>query len=109
MKLGVEIKIDVTKIQKDRIFVGEKGKYLSLTTFIDTENPGQFGDHGFISHKKTKEEQEQKINTPIVGNCRVFYIDMQNQNNENQQQQAAQNVQNTFQGSQPLPPDDIPF
>ena len=72
-KLGIEVRIDVTKIPKDRIYVGEKGKYVTMTTFIDTDNEDQYGNHGFISVKQTKEEREQKIQTPILGNCKVFY------------------------------------
>lgn len=78
MKLGISIKIDVTKIDKARIYQGQKGKYIDLTTFIDTDNPSQYGDHGFISQSVTKEEREQKIQTPILGNVKVFYTQDQN-------------------------------
>lgn len=73
MKIGVNIKIDVNKIDKDRLFKGQKGTYLDLTTFIDTDNAGQYGDHGMISQATTKEEREQGVKTPILGNCKVFY------------------------------------
>jgi len=86
MKIGIEVNIDVKKIEKARLFVGKKGTYLTMTTFIDTDNPDQYDNHGFIAHKKTKEESEQKTNTPILGNCKVFYTDQQQQ----QQQQAPQ-------------------
>ena len=72
-KLGISIKIDVNKIDKSRLFKGEKGTYLDLTTFIDTENEGQYGDHGFISQSVTKEEREQSVQTPILGNVKVFF------------------------------------
>ena len=72
-KLGISIKIDVSKIDKSRLFKGEKGTYLDLTTFIDTENEGQYGDHGFISQSVTKEEREQSVQTPILGNVKVFF------------------------------------
>ncbi len=35
MKIGVSLKIDVTKIDKDKIYVGAKGKYLDATLFFD--------------------------------------------------------------------------
>lgn len=73
MKLGINIKIDVTKIDKSRIFEGQKGKYIDLTTFIDTENEDQYGNHGFISQATTKQERESGVKTPILGNCKVFY------------------------------------
>jgi hypothetical protein len=73
MKLGISISIDVTKIEKARIHEGKKGKYIDLTTFIDTDQPDQYDNHGFISQSTTKEEREQNVRTAILGNCKVFY------------------------------------
>jgi len=101
MKLGISIKLDVTKIDKSRIFAGKKGKYIDLTTFIDLDNEGQYGDHGFISQSVSKEEKEQGVQTQILGNCRVFYNDNQTQNTQNNNQQNNQ--------QQPIPDDQIPF
>lgn len=87
MKVGISIKIDVTKIDKNRLFTGQKGTYLDLTTFIDTENPGQYGDHGFISQSVSKEERANGIKTPILGNCKVFYEENQSQPQQGYQPQ----------------------
>lgn len=76
MKIGVSLKIDVTKLDKERFFKGTKGIYVDLTTFIDTENPGQYGDHGFITQSKNKDED---IKMPVVGNVKVFWKDEQQQ------------------------------
>jgi len=32
-KIGINISIDVTKIDKSRLFKGKKGTYMDLTTF----------------------------------------------------------------------------
>lgn len=106
-KLGISIKIDVTKIDKDRLFKGAKGTYLDLTTFIDTENEGQFGDHGFISQSTSKEEREQGVRTPILGNCTVFFSDLGQlqPQQEPQQQQAPQPATGGFDEFD----EDIPF
>ncbi len=72
-KLGINIKIDVTKIDKSRLFQGEKGVYLDLNTFIDTEVTGDYGDHGIVTHRLSKEEREQKVKLPILGNARVYF------------------------------------
>jgi len=92
MKLGISIKIDVTKIDKARLVKGEKGTYLDLTTFIDTEKQDQYGNHGFISQSVTKEERAQNVQTAILGNSKVFFSDSaapQAQNRAPQRQQAA--------------------
>lgn len=114
MKLGISIKIDVTKIDKSRIFQGQKGKYLDLTTFIDTDNPGQYGDHGFISQSVSKEEKEQGVQTPILGNTKVFWGLDQSQPNRNQNPPQSQRNQGGNQGfinsvMKPKPEDEIPF
>ena len=68
-KVGMEIKIDVTKIDKERIFVGQKGKYLTMTTFVDLDQQDQYGNNGMVTHKK--EQGEEKA--PILGNAKIFW------------------------------------
>ncbi len=108
MKIGVEVQIDVTKIDKARLYQGAKGKYLTMTTFIDTDQQDQYGNNGFIAHKKAQDEQG---NPPILGNVKVFWSDAQ-QAPQQAQQQAPQNVQQRP-AQQPVqqfdPASDIPF
>ena len=115
MKIGVEVQIDVKKIDKARLYQGQKGTYLTMTTFIDTEQLDQYGNNGFIAHKKNQDEQN---NPPILGNVKVFWNDA-GQQQAPQQQQARQqtnqaiqqNVQQQVNPQQPVVDfdDDIPF
>ena len=98
MKIGLSVKIDVTKIDKKRLYEGKKGTYLDLTTFINTDETNEYGDHGFISQSLDKKERDQGLQTPILGNVKVFYTDQDQQ--EPQAPQAPQ--QDNFD-------DDIPF
>ena len=75
MKIGISLKLDVTKIDKARLFKGEKGTYLDLTTFVDLDNVDQYGNSGFITQSPTKEERQQKLKMPILGNVTVFFSD----------------------------------
>jgi len=107
MKIGLSVKIDVTKIDKRRLFKGEKGTYLDLTTFIDLNELDQYGNNGFISQSVSKEEREAKVQTPILGNVKVFYNDSadaphQNHSNTPQPNQVAPPIDNGFD-------DTIPF
>ena len=96
MKIGVEVQIDVTKIDKARLYQGQKGKYLTMTTFIDTEQQDQYGNNGFIAHKKGQEEQ---ANPPILGNVKVFWSDsVQQQAPQQPQRQQAQQAPRDNQG-----------
>ena len=116
-KIGISIKIDVTKIDKARLYKGAKGTYLDLTTFIDTDNPDQYDNHGFISQSVTKEERDQNTQTPILGNSKVFYNNSQQQPQQNRQQPAQQQQQPHNQNGYQQQPqsmnndfdDDIPF
>jgi hypothetical protein len=86
MKIGVEISIDVTKIDKARLYKGKKGTYLTMTTFIDIDNKDQYDNNGMVTHKKAQDETEQ---TPILGNCKVFWSDQQAPQQQAPQQRAA--------------------
>ena len=114
MKIGIGIKLNLSKVDKQRLFKGEKGIYLDLTTFIDTDNIDQYGDNGFISQSVSKEERANNMQGAIVGNCKVFYKGESQQQGYQQPPQAHQApVQN--QGPQQQAPnnddfdDDIPF
>jgi single-stranded DNA-binding protein len=106
MKIGVEVRIDVTKIDKARLYVGAKGKYLTMTTFIDTDQKDEYENNGFISHKKEKDEQG---NTPILGNVKVFWSEQGQSQPQPRQQQAP--IPNAHSQSAPVDDfdDDIPF
>ena len=75
MKVGLSVRINVEQIDKARLYKGKKGTYLDLTTFVDTMVADQYENHGFISQSTTKEEREAKVQTPILGNVKVFYTD----------------------------------
>ena len=73
MKIGCNISIDVTKLDKARFYQGLKGTYVNLTAFINTENPGQYGDHGPVRQQTSKEERDNGVDMPICGNVKVFW------------------------------------
>ena len=75
MKVRMSVRVDVTKIDKARLYKGAKGTYLDLVTFVDMEQQDQYGNNGFISQSTTKEEREAQVQTPILGNVKVFFTD----------------------------------
>ena len=86
MKYGVNLKIDVSKIEKGRLFKGAKGTYLDAQVFIDVDNVGEFGDNGMIVQQITKEERENGVKGQILGNATVFWKG-QSDNNQAKPQQ----------------------
>ena len=101
MKVGLNVRIDVTKIDKARLYKGAKGTYLDLTTFVDTTNQDQYENNGFVSQSQTKEEREAGEKTPILGNVKVFYTDGSAPQNTAKVQQVMQEAD--------FLEDDIPF
>jgi Ser-tRNA(Ala) deacylase AlaX len=68
----VAIKIDVSKIDKARLFQGKNGaQYLDATVFIN-EEAGQYGDHGMITQSVSKEEREAGVKGAILGNVKTL-------------------------------------
>lgn len=80
MKLGLDISLNLSKIDKTRITTSSKGeKFLNINSFIDTDNQDQYGNNGMIVHKVSKEEKQQGVRGGIIGNTKVFWKDEQSQ------------------------------
>lgn len=62
-------KIDCLKIDKARLFVGQKGKYLDFT-LIETPND-QYGNAYMIVQDVTKEERLAGVKGAILGNAKI--------------------------------------
>jgi hypothetical protein len=95
--IGVRVKLDVSKIDKNRLFKGAKGTYLDATVFIDIDQKDQYDNNGFIAQDVSKEEREQDIKGPIVGNVQVFW------KGEGKPQQQPQQHRQQQQGYQQQP------
>jgi hypothetical protein len=96
-KVGVKLSIDVSKIDKALLYKGAKGVYLSATVFVDIDQADQYGNHGMITQDETKENREAGKNGAILGNCKVFWKDQQQQPN------AKQHSNHGRQAPQPAP------
>ena len=110
MKYGVRLKINVSMIDKAKLFAGQKGKYLDATVFIDVDNKDQYDNNGMITQDAPKGEQGA-----ILGNAQVFWSDGGNSRNSQQQYSQGQAPQQQQQGQAPQQmaepdfDDDLPF
>lgn len=106
-KIAVNLKIDVTKIDKSKLFKGKNGNmYLDAQVFIDLDEDDQYGNNGMITQAVSKEERASGVKGNILGNTRKFWGDYESANT----QQAAP-VKSAPVISQPPMnfDDDIPF
>lgn len=71
MKKTVSLKIDVSKIDKSKLYQGSKGVYLDAVLFLN-EDDDQYGNNGMIVQSASKEEREQGVKGAILGNAKIF-------------------------------------
>ena len=68
-------KIDVTKIDKSKLFKGTKGTYLDIDIWLD-DKEDKYGQLGNIQQSLSKEEREAKAAKIFIGNVsKVYDID----------------------------------
>ncbi len=67
MKNIIRARINVKKINKDRLYKGEKGVYLDVV-LVPTPN-SEFADY-MIVESVTKEEREKDVKGNILGNAK---------------------------------------
>lgn len=72
-KVAVALKIDVTKIDKARLFKGQKGTYLDATIFLDLGEADQYGNHGMITQSVSKEAKAAGERGEILGNGKIVW------------------------------------
>ncbi len=89
-KIGLRLKIDVSKIEKARLFKGQKGTYLDATVFVDIDQLDEYGNSGMITQDVKIEEKQSGVKGAILGNCRVFWNDGGQQQQQQQQSPAPQ-------------------
>lgn len=65
-------KIDVTKISRDHIFHGKKGKYVDFAIFANRDGPDQYGFTHVVVQSVSKEARERGERGPIIGNASLI-------------------------------------
>ena len=102
----ISAKIDLTKIEKAKIYEGKKGKYYPITIVLNDEL-GQYGDSGYIQTEQTKEERDAKAPKSYLGNVTVVWTNGQNVSPAAARDGGGGAPQQMMQQSAPEP--DLPF
>jgi hypothetical protein len=66
----LSIKIDVTKIDKEALYRGAKGTYLTLTVWPNKDGEDQYGNHASVKQDLGKDRRDEKA--PFIGNARII-------------------------------------
>ena len=99
----IKLKIDVTKIDKARLFTGKKGIYLSLVMFPAQNS--SYGDDYCIKQDCTPEEGKAGLKLPIIGNGKIIATAARQKQALQDAKAAAKPAEKSEQGGE----DDIPF
>jgi len=102
MSKTIALKINVSKIEKARLFQGDKGRYLDCILFLE-DNPDQYGQSGMIVQSVSQEERKNGVKGPILGNCKILASSGAN-SEPGQPSQVAASINQTQNNG-----DDFPF
>ena len=86
-KIELSGNINLSKIDKSKIYEGKKGKYYPVTVVINNE-VGEYGDSGYIMTEQTKEQREAKEAKSYLGNVKVVWTDGENVSTADKPQQS---------------------
>ena len=66
----VILKVNLSSVNKDHLFKGEKGIYLDVVLHLN-DTPDQYGNHGMITQGITKELRASGVRGAILGNAKI--------------------------------------
>lgn len=92
----ITVKIDVTKVDKARLFEGKNGaKYLDIT-LLGRDEPDQYGNDFMVVQQVSQQERQSGVKGAILGNGKILG--------------RKSGVSNPVpSGDQPPQTDDVPF
>lgn len=68
----IKCKINVKKIVKDKLFVGNSGTYLDCTLLENRDGTDQYGNDGMVIQDVSKAEREAGKRGEIIGNFKIM-------------------------------------
>ena len=70
----IKTSINLTAIDKSKVIIGKKGKYLPITITVNNDVDA-YGNHGPVAIAQSKEEREAKEPRTFLGNASVVWTD----------------------------------
>ena len=101
--MKIKAKINVSKIDKSKIFVGRQGAYLDITLLENKNGVDEYGNHFMVVQDVSKEDREAGIRGAILGNAKK--LEPLGRGAPQQARQSAPPVA----GDGPPKSDDVPF
>ena len=102
MKKTIALKINVTNIDKNRLYKGKKGTYLdAILHFDDVQD--KYDNNGMIVQSVSKEERDNGVKGEILGNAKLLWSEESNPPKEDKP------VPNDYDGMTDMMDDGLPF
>ena len=92
----ISVRINVSRIEKARLYAGKNGKYLDILLMRKRE-VDQYGNDYMVVQSVSKEERQQGVKGPILGDAKTL-------GGQSQPKQAKVKVD-----GEPETEDDVPF
>ena len=70
----VNLRIDVSKISKDKLFKGKKGLYMEVAVLV-SQDENKYDTPCSVWERPSKEERESKAERNYLGNGKVAWIE----------------------------------
>lgn len=67
------VKLDLSKIDKSKIYKGKNGSYYEFTISIN-DKTSQYGENISASESQTKEERDSKADRKFIGGGKVIWV-----------------------------------
>ncbi len=67
----IRCKLNYSKIDKSKLFKGEKGLYMDITLLENRDGPDEYGNHYMVVQDLGKESREAGVKNPILGNGKI--------------------------------------
>ena len=68
----INVKVDVTKLDKSKFFAGKKGTYANITVAENMNGESEYGDTHYVFESQSKEERDAKTPKNYLGNGKEF-------------------------------------
>ena len=68
----INVKVDVTKLDKNKFFKGKKGTYANITIAENMDGESEYGDTHYVFESQSKEERDAKTPKNYLGNGKEF-------------------------------------
>jgi hypothetical protein len=71
MSQTLNVRVNLSRILKDKVYEGKSGKLVDLTLYVNDE-PDQYGNDVSVMMSQTKEERESKAPKQYIGNGKTL-------------------------------------